>query len=261
MKENNDKDVIDNKKRFNWQIIIPIVIAIIIVAVFLYLDYKKDHEQTEEPNGEEQQQEQSESYKPKPIPPSENPRRSEQLDPGLGCASPLNIKPDLTEEHSKEWLIDKNGEKTIVSLGKYKITAPIYLFFDIPKLWLYFFSKKLSDREDFLYGLEESYTSRILLIVNGHERELNLGGSEYMFIELSNFPLGDLYPYDKEAILEFEFLIELKCKNLENKKCLDNEGKSLDYLKSADIGAQIRIFAVGCQEFSNDLMIESVFKY
>lgn len=260
MKENNEKNVIDNekKKKFNWQIIIPIIVAIAVVAVFLYLDYKKETVSPEEPNNGQQIEE---PIKPKPISPSENPRREEQLDPRLGCASPANIEPETLKEPDKEWIIDKKGETIRVSLGKYKITTPVNLVFDIPTLWLYFFSEKLSEREDAFYGLKSSYTSRIILAVNGYERQIRLGGSEYMFVELSDYPLGDLYPYDKEVVLEFEFFIDLKCKNFENGACLDNEGQALDYINGADIQSQIRIFAVGCQEFSNDLLIESVFKY
>lgn len=259
MKENDEKIVVDDEggKRFNWQIIIPIIVAIAIVAVFIYLDYKREPASPEEPNGGQQ----SEEYKPKPISPSENPRRAEQLNPTIGCAGPVNIEPDVLVEADKEWAINKNGETTKVSLGKYKITAPINLLFDIPTLWLYFFSEKLSDREDALYGLEKSYVSRIVLSVNGYEREMKLGGDKYMFIELSDYPLGDLYPYDRETILEFEFFIELKCRNLENGICSGNEGESLDYLNNTDVRAQIRIFAIGCQDFSNDLIIDSVFKH
>lgn len=244
-------------KKINLEIIIPVIIAIIVVAVFVYLDYRNKASQPETPIKEDE----TEVYKPKPIPRSENPRRGELLDPRLGCAGPQHIKPPLLKEPDGEWLIRKDGEITTVSLGKYKITAPVNLVFDIPKLWLYFFSETLSDREDGLYGLEQSYTSRIILMVNGYEREVRLGGDEYMFIELSDYPLGDLYPYDREAILEFEFLIELKCKNLEDGTCLDNSGKPLDYINNTDIKTQIRIFARGCEEFTNDIVTDGKFRY
>jgi hypothetical protein len=244
----------EEKKRINWQLIIPIIIAVILVVVFLYLDYRNrpKEEITEQIPGSEIT---------KPLSPSGNPRRGEQLNPGLGCASPSNIEPVVLKQSDVEWLINKNSKTTTISLGKYRINASLNMLFDIPKLWLYFFSNSLSNREDALYGLEKSYTSRIVLMINGYERQLNLGGSDYMFIELDDYPLGDLYPYDKETTLEFEFLIELKCENLEKGNCFDNQGKPLDYINNADIRAQIRIFAVGCQEFTNDIIIDANFKY
>ena len=243
--------------KIKWQIIIPVIVAIIFVGIFLYLDYKRQSEMApEEPDTEQP----IDTDRPKPVIPSENPRREEQLDPRLGCASPENIKPETLKEPDKEWIIDKNGKITI-SLGKHRITAPIHLVFDIPRLWLYFFSEELSDRDDNLYGLEGSYVSKITLVVNDYERQIKLGGDKYMFIELDNYPLGDLYPYDKDVFLDFEFLIELNCNNIENNVCLNNDGKSLDFINNADVRSQIRIFAVGCQEFSNDLITDSVFKH
>jgi hypothetical protein len=244
----------EEKKRINWQIIIPIIIAVILVVVFLYLDYR------DRPK-EEIIEQIPESKITKPLSPSENPGRKEQLNPGLGCAGPSNIEPIILKQSDTDWLISKDGEITTISLGKYKINAPANLVFDIPRLWLYFFSNKLSNREDSLYGLEKSYTSRIFLMINGYERQLNLGGSDYMFVELDDYPLGDLYPYNRETALEFEFLIELKCENLEKRNCFDNQGKVLDYIDNADIRAQIRIFAVGCQEFTNDVVIDANFQY
>lgn len=252
-----DKAPVDSeaKKKIKLGIIIPIIVAIVFVGVFVYLDYRD--KPVEEPNGNQQ----TEPYFPKPVSPSQNPRRTEQLSPTLGCAGPVNIKPEILKEYDKEWVISNNGQTRTISLGKYRIIAPINLVFDIPKLWLYFFSEDLSDREDFLYAIEESYTSRIVLRVNDFEREISLGGSEYMFIELSDYPLGDLYPYDREAFIDFEFFVDLTCKNLENGVCLDNKGKALDYINGLDIKSQIRIFAVGCQEFTNDLGTSANFKY
>jgi hypothetical protein len=257
MEEKDDKIVLnDEGKKAKWQIIVPIIVALIVVAVFIYLDYTRNTEQTE-PNNENP----TELYKPEPVARSKNPRRSEELSSMLvGCAGPPHIKPETLEAPDNEWIIKKDGIIT-VSLGKYRITAPVDLVFDIPKLWLYFFSDTLSDREDALYGLESSYTSKIVLIVNDFERKLNLGGDKYMFIELDDYPLGDLYPYDKETTLDFEFIIELECKNLENGACLGNNGEALDYINNADIRSQIRIFAFGCQEFSNDMVIDSVLLY
>jgi len=246
----------EQTKKSKLGLIIPIIIAIILVAVFVYLDYKKpftepeDIDQTQE---DQKEQEDKEAIRPQPISPSENPRRGEELDPRLGCAGPVNIKPETLEEPDKEWIINKNG-KTFVSLGKYRITAPSYLVFDIPKIWLYFLSEKLSDRDDGFYGLERSYVSGISLMVNDFERKINLGGEKYMFIELDDFPFGDLYPYDREVFLDFEIIIELECNNLDKDTCLNNEGNSLNFINNADIQSQIRIFAVGCQEFTNDLV-------
>ena len=248
------------KKKSALGIIIPIIIAVIVVAIFIYLDSRRGLEPEPEPSNEPTTEEPIEALRPEPISPSQNPRREEQLDPRLGCASPLNIEPETLKEPDKEWVISREG-KTIISLGKYRITAPEYLVFDIPKLWLYFFSEKLSSRDDRMYGLEKSYISKIVLIVNDYERELKLGGDEYMFIELSDFPLGDLYPYDKEVVLDFEFLIELNCNNIEKGACFNNKGEPLDFIDGADIQSQVRLFAVGCQEFSNDLMIDSIFRH
>jgi hypothetical protein len=100
----------------------------------------------------------------------------------------------------------------------------------------------------------------MLIIVNDYEKEIKLGGDEHMLIEL-DYPLGDLYPYDRAVVLEYELIIELKCKNIENRTCLDNEGKSLDYLNGAEIISDIRLFAVGCQEFEKEIVVDSEFKY
>ena len=99
------------------------------------------------------------------------------------------------------------------------------------------------------------------LVVNGYEKEIKLGGSEYMLIELDNYPLGDIYPYDEETYLEFEILIELKCGNLQNGTCLSNGDESLEFLDGADISPMVRIFAVGCQEFTHDISIDAEFSY
>lgn len=253
----------EQTKKSKLGLIIPIIVAIVLVAVFVYLDYKKPHtepEDTDQTQEDPKEQKDKEAIRPQPISPSENPRREEELDPRLGCAGPVNIKPETLKEPDKEWIINKNG-KTFASLGKYRITAPSYLVFDIPKIWLYFFSEKLSDRENNLYGLEQSYVSGISLIVNDFERKISLGGEKYMFIELDDFPFGDLYPYDREVVLDFEIIIELECNNLDKDTCLDNEGNSLNFINNADIQSQIRIFAVGCQEFTNDLVTDAIVKY
>lgn len=233
-------------KKIKWEIVIPVILAIVLVAVFVYLDYKdKGGTPEPEPNDEI-------VVKPKPIPPSENPEREKELEIGrdYGCASPATIEPDVIKEPDSIWQIKRDGKKTIVSLGKYRINNSGKMVLDIPKLWLYFFSEDLSDREDNLYGIKKSYVSGITLIVNDYKRELKLGGDEYMFIELDDYPLGDLYPYIQKTALEFEFLVELE---------YDGQDQ-LDYINGADIQSQIRIFAIGCQEFTRDIIIDANFE-
>jgi len=247
------------KKKSKWQIFIPVILAIIVVGIFFYLDLKNKPEEGNKP-----EEEQTSIYKPQPIPPSENPRRAEPLTPEqlthYGCAGPQHLEAETLKQPDAVWEIKKDGEATKVSLGKYKITAPKDTVFDIKKLWLYFFSEKLGREEDSIYALERSYVSRVLLVVNDYEKEIKLGGDDYMLIEL-DYPLGDLYPYDKEAVLEYEFIIELKCQNIKNGVCLNNKGESLNYINGAEIISQIRLFAKGCQELDKDITIEFKFKY
>jgi hypothetical protein len=255
MEETNNQ--IPKEKRSKWYIIVPIIIAVAFAAILFYFDSKK--------NPPENNQNPVSDYKPKPVIPAENPRRSETLSSGIGCAGPDNLKTETLKQPDTIWEIKKSGETTTISLGKYRINAPGERVFDIPKFWLYFYSEKLGREEDGLYGLEASYVSGIRLIVNGYEQELNLGGDEYMFIEL-DYPLGDLYPYDKSAILEYEILIDLKCKNVKDEECLGNDGKVLSYLDDAEIISLLRIFAVGCQEFNSgeinqDLEVSAKFSY
>ena len=230
-------------KKIRLEIIIPVIIAIILVAVFVYLDYRSD--QISEPSSNNES-----VVRPKPIPPSENPEREQGFPPNIdyGCAGPGSINLTTIKEADSVWKISKKV-KTI-SLGKYRINPPQYTVLDITKLWLYFFSDSLGREGDNLYGLESSYVSRIILMVNGYEREIKLGGDEYMFIELDDYPLGDYYPYEN-VDLEFEFLVEL-----------EYDGKEpLDYIDGADIQAQIRIFAIGCQEFTKDIKTSAKFEY
>jgi len=240
--------------KIKLEIIIPVVIAVILVAVFIYLDFKSKNQEpgTEPSPGPGTQSE--------IVTPSENSKRNQGLIPNIdyGCAGPASINLTTLKQPDSVWKISK--EAKTISLGKYRINPSQYIILDIPKLWLYFRSEKLSNREDNWYGLEKSYVSGMVLRVNGHEREIKLGGDEYMFIELSDYPLGDYYPYENMD-LEFEFLIELKCKNLENGACLNNENKPLDYINNADIKSQIRIFARGCQEFTKDIIINANFEY
>ena len=254
MEETNNQ--IPKDKKSKWYIIVPIIIAVIFAAILFYFDSKKNPSE----NNQNPDIVPVSDYKPKPITPAENPRRSESLFAGIGCVGPQYLEAETLKQSDAVWEIKKSGETTTVSLGKYRIYAPEKLIFDIPKLWLYFFSEKLGREDDGLYGLEASYVSGIRLVVNDYEKKVSLGGDEYMFIELE-YPLGDLYPYDKTATLEYEILIDLKCKNIENGECSGNEGKVLDFLNDAEIVSQLRIFAVGCQEFTKDLEISAKLKY
>jgi len=244
-------------KKIKLEIIIPIIVAIIVVAVFVYLDYlKEEKEQTPEIPW---------SITEEPITPSENPEREKELNlnSDYGCGGPGSSNPLVIKEADSIWKIDK--KERVVSLGRYRISPPVHTLLDIPKLWIYFESDLLSDREDKWYGLEKSYISGMILRVNGHDREVKLSGDDYMLIELDDYPLGDYYPYDNMD-LEFEFLIKLKCNNVKGgifrkDVCLDNEGESLDYINNVDIQAQIRLFLIGCQEFTRDIIINAKFKY
>lgn len=189
-------------------------------------------------------------------------RRNEELNPDIDYAygGPEELGPAVVKEADAVWEINKK-QSQIISLGRYRISIPKYTVLDVTKLWLYFFSDSLSQRDDELYGLQSSYVSKLILKINDKEKEIKVGGSEYMLIELPDYPLGDFYPYDKEVNLEFEFLIELKCSNLQNKTCLDNENKPLNYINNADIQPQIRIFAQGIQRFTKDISIDAIFKY
>lgn len=250
----------DIKKKNKLWIIIPIIIAIIVVAVFIYLDYRDKSKSVPEPNNNEQ----NEAYKPEPISPSDNPKRAMPINPDelahYGCGGPQHLEGEVLKQPDSIWEIKKDGSLIEISLGKYRIIAPANTVFDITKLWLYFFSEKLSKRDDQIYALESSYMSRMRLIVNGYEKEIKLGGDEYMLIEL-DYPFGDLYPYDRLANLEYEFIIELKCKNIKNGECLNNQGRNLDYINDVEIISQLRLFAVGCQEFDKDIEIGARFKY
>lgn len=239
--------------KINWAIIVPAIVAIIVAAIFIYVDYQKQkHEASNNPLI-------TEEYKPQPVSAKDNPRRSETISSfsQYGCASPATIEPEITKNPDSAWRIPKNGSSNTISLGKYKITNPQYIVLDIPTLWLYFFSDKLSNRDDKIYALESSYVARMKIIVNGYEKEIKLGGPEYMLIELPDYPFGDIYPYDKKTILEFEVLIELKCNNFQNGVCLGNNKKPLDFINGADVQAQFRIFAIGCQEFTKDIVVDS----
>jgi hypothetical protein len=198
-----------------------------------------------------------------PIKPAENPARQDPLDEklGYGCSGPGSFKPETVKTADTVWLIKKDGSETKISLGKYKMPLLERTVVDVNKIWFYFLSNSLSKRDDKWYGLESSYVSGMALSINGYEREINLGGDEYMFMELTSYPLGDWYPYVQERYVEFEIFITLKCKNIENGKCLDNKNKPLDYVNNADIKSNIRLFATGCEPFTVDITTDATIKY
>ncbi len=198
-----------------------------------------------------------------------------QLDQEAGCKA---IEPDskdsdkynfvssldfVTIKPADETLfISKGQQKRMFSLGKFKLPLETYTILRISKLWLYFSSEALSDRDDKLYGLEDSYLSRIILKLGEQSREISLGKTgEHMFIELDDCPLGNIYPLNRETEINFEILLEIGCKNFKDGACLDNEGKPLDYLNGADLTATIRLFALSWQDFTKDISIPSHFKY
>jgi hypothetical protein len=244
-------------KRNIWYLIVPIAIAVIAGGILFYLDYKKNPAPANPGNTPIAE------YRPQPVSPENNPARAQKLPTdlsGYGCAGMKQLETQTLKQPDAVWEIKKDGSTTTISLGKYRINAPKNTIFDINKFWIYFFSEKLGRKEDGLYGLESSYVSKIRLVVNDFASEVKLGGDSYMFLEL-NYPLGDLYPYDKAVILDYEILIDLKCKNIKNGACLDNAGKPLDYINGASVIPLLRIFASGCQDFTKDFEIPANFKY
>lgn len=198
-----------------------------------------------------------------PIKPTENPARQEPLDSslGYGCGGPGSFKAETTGDPSAVWKIKKDGSETTVSLGKYKLPLLERTVIDLNKIWFYFQSNVLSERDDKWYGLESSYNSGMIFSVNGYEQEVKLGGDEYMFVELTGYPLGDWYPYIRERYVEFEIFVKLKCKNIQDGKCLDNGNKPLDYVNNADIKSNIRLFATGCEPFTVDITTDAKIEY
>jgi len=175
----------------------------------------------------------------------------------VGSLDFVTIKPA-----DETLLISKDQQKRMFSLGKFKLPLETYTILRIPKLWLYFSSEALSDRDDKLYGLEDSYFSRIILKVGKQSREISLGKTgEHMFIELDDCPLGNIYPLNRETELNFEILLEVGCNNFKDGACLDNEGKPLDYLNGADLIAIIRLFASSEEDFTKDISIPLHFQY
>lgn len=166
------------------------------------------------------------------------------------------------KEPNQTWLISKNRTKRTVSLGSYKLSLEKNTFLRIPKIWIIFSSQALSNRDDKIYGLEDSYLSKIFIRKDEEVKEIKLSKAvEHMFLELADYPLGNIVPLNYESDFEFEILVELNCNNFQNGECLDNQGKSLDYINKADIQAQIRVFGISAQEISKDILVNAQFKY
>ncbi len=158
--------------------------------------------------------------------------------------------------------IKKDEDKRLFSLGKFKLSLEPNTVLIITRFWLYFFSEELSDREDKMYGLEDSYLSKIIFKRGEKTKEVNLGRSgEHAFIELTDCPLGNIYPVNYKSEFEFEILLEIGCNNFQNNACLNNKGESLDYINNADLTAKIRLFAISFQDFTKDIFIPIKFKY
>ncbi len=159
-------------------------------------------------------------------------------------------------------LINKDQQKRMFSLGAYELPLETYAVLAIPKLWLYFSSEALSDRDDKLYGLEDSYLSKIILKTGKQFQEINLGKTgEHVFIELDDCPLGNIHPVNRELKIDFEIILEIGCNNFKDGACLDNEGKPLDYINGADLTASIRFFVISGETFTNDMSMPLHFKY
>ena len=198
-----------------------------------------------------------------PIKPTENPLRQDSLDAklGYGCGGPGSFKAETITQPTSEWVIKKDGSEKKVSLGKYKMPLAERTVIDVNKIWFYFLSDSLSTRDDKWFGLESSYVSGMALSVNGYEQEIKLSDDDHMFVELTGYPLGDWYPYIQERYVEFEIFVKLRCKNIQDGKCLDNDGKPLDYLNNADIKSNIKLFATGCEPFTVDITTDAELKY
>lgn len=260
----------------NSKINTPITLAIIgilAIGVIFFLT-KPVGEEPQLPSQPANVSDNTES-EPQPNPrPQPNPQPQPQpAEPLEGCKE-IKYDPDVDynfvgaldfvlEKPVAQFLeIKKDQEKTLFSLGRFKLPLETNTVVAIPKLWLYFFSEKLSNREDKMYGLEDSYLSRILVKVGDKTKEINLGKSDtHSFIELTDCPLGNIYPVNYESELTFEILLEIGCNNFQNNACLNNENKSLDYINDADLTAQIRFFAISFQELTKDISILTKFKY
>ena len=171
---------------------------------------------------------------------------------------------DITTEKETDnpIIIGKDGQKRVFRLGKFKFHLEPNSIVLISKLWLFFSSEKLSDREDKLYGLEDSYLSKIIFKAGNNTKEVKLGKTgEHSFIELDNCPIGNYDAVDYRTTQEFEFLLEVGCNNFKDEKCFDNEGKPLDHIDGADLSATIRFFVVSMEIFNKDINISTKFKY
>lgn len=164
--------------------------------------------------------------------------------------------------HAEVIEIKPTPEKQLISLGKFTLDLEPKTVLVIQKLWLYFFSEKLSDRDDNLYGLEDSYLSKIIIKKGNLTKEIKLGKTgEHSFIELDDCPLGNIYAVDYPTQIDFEIILEVECNNLTGGVCLDNSGKPLTYIHGADLEARLRLFAASEEELNKDISIPMKFKY
>lgn len=261
----------------NPKIFIPIIVILIGVlvvgVVFVLIEVLNKQPEPQpgptvpdgsEPRPDDSGQKPNPQPKPKPQP-NENPWEGCKeiiYDPNVDYNFMGTLNVVQADSPAQFLEIKKDQEKRMFSLGKYKLPLETNAALRVTKLWLYFFSEKLSDREDNLYGLEDSYLSRIVLKVGNKSKEINLGRSgEHSFIELSDCPLGNIQAIDYETELTFEILLEIGCNNFKSGECLDNDGKPLDYIDGAELTAQMRFFAISADEFYNDLSVSTKFKY
>lgn len=274
------KQLFKRKKKLikDPRILIPLITILvgilIITAVFLIINLEQEPEPTtpngDEPNPIDPEPKPDSGLKPGPADPTLKPQPGE---PWEECKQ-IEYNPEVDynfvgsldfieiEPNDKVIEIKKNGSKKIISLGKFRLPLEKNTILAIPTVWLYFFSEKLSDRDDKLYALENSYLSKIIFKQGKVSREINIGkGKTHSFIELVKCPIGNVYPVNYETYLDFEFLLEIECNNIQNNTCLDNEGKSLEYMNNADLLAKIRVFASSFQDFTKDIYVYLNFKY
>lgn len=242
---------IKKHKKILTPIIIALIVILIIVAVLILI--KKSNPQPSGPT-------------PKPQPNSDVWETCKQMTYNIKKSEGYNFVGalDFVQETPTAKFIEikPTAEKQIFSLGKFTLNLEPKMVLVISKLWLSFYSDKLSKRDDKLYGLEDSYLSKIIFKKGNLTKEIKLGATgEHSFIELDDCPLGNIYPVDYETQIDFEILLEVGCNNLKDSACLDNSEKPLDYISGADLLAKIRLFALSYQEFDKNISIPMKFKY
>ena len=169
---------------------------------------------------------------------------------------------DVIIEEPTDKVLEIEKGKKLFSLGKFKIDLAPYSVLRIPKLWLTFFSEELSEREDNLYGLEESYLSKVIIKRGKEMKEVDLGGGgKYYFLELVDCPLGNIEPVDKKTTFDFEVLLEIGCNNIVEGECLDNKNEPLDYIDGVELSARFRVFVESYQDFTKDIFVSTSFGY